>query len=268
MKRKLGLNVDCIRFNPVPKTDVISMMSDVGFEACFSNMKERSLINEMKRKADSLGIEFEFIHAPYSGSNNIWKEGEECLPLINGIKESIDVAEENGISGIVCHVSSGWHTPPLCDIGFKRFDEIIEHAEKKKIKVAFENVRKLGDHASIMHRYFDNPLVGFCYDSGHEHCYTETVPFIDLYHSKLWYTHLNDNVGRDHNDMEADGDFHYLPFDGTVDFKKMIKQMDKYNFKGSLSLEVFNDTKLEYKELTPLEYIKICFERVKKISEL
>ena len=268
MNRKFGINCDCIRNGKTPLVEVISICKEAGFNCLFSNQKDRKTMVEIKNKADSLGMPFEFIHAPFRGSNNMWLEGDEYLTLFNGIKESIDTAEENGIEGIVCHVSSGWHTPPLCDLGYKRFDELVEYAEKKKIKIAFENVRKLGDHASIMHRYVGNAYVGFCYDSGHENCYTETVPFIDLYHDRLWYTHLNDNVGRDHNDLEADGDFHYLPFDGTCDFHKMIDQMDKYNYKGSLTLEVFNDTKPEYKLLTAKEYIKLCYDRVSKINEL
>lgn len=268
MRRKLGLNCDCIRWGEISKTHTLELTKAAGFDSFFMNMCKRQVIAEAKDAGDRLGLEFEFIHAPYRGSNDMWKEGDGYLTLMNGILESVDAASETGVGMIIMHVSSGWHPPQVCDLGFSRFDRIVEYADKKGVRIAFENVRKLGDHAAIMHRYEDVQNVGFCYDSGHEHCYTETVPFIDLYHSRMWCTHLNDNLGRDHTDLEADGDFHFLPFDGTCDFKAMIERMDHYGYTGSLMLEVFNTTRPAYKEMTPEEYIQLAYHRVKRISEL
>lgn len=268
MKRKLGMNCDCIRFGELSKIETLELIREAGFDCTFMNMNERRVISEVKLYADRMGMDFEFIHAPYRGSNNMWLEGDAYLPLMNGILESVDCAEECGIGMIVMHVSGGWHTPPLCDRGFFRYDRIVEYAEKKGVRIAFENVRKLGDHASLMHRYAECAHVGFCYDTGHEHCYTETVPFIDLYHNRMWCTHLNDNLGRDHNDLEADGDFHYLPLDGTFDFKTMIRRMDRYGYGGSLMLEVFNTTKPEYKAMPPESYVRLAYEKLKTVSEL
>ena len=268
MKRKLGMNCDCIRHGDLTKVETLELISQAGFECVFMNMNEPSVIGEVKKCADRLGLEFQFIHAPYKGSNRMWLEGDDYLPLQNGILESVDVAAENGIGMIVMHVTGGWHTPPLCDLGFSRYDKIVEYAGKKGIRIAFENVRKLGDHACMMQRYEDLSHVGFCYDTGHEHCYTETVPFIDLYHKRMWCTHLNDNLGRDHKDLEADGDFHYLPLDGTFDFQNMIRKMDHYGYNGSLMLEVFNTTRPEYKALSPEEYIRLAYRKLKSVSEL
>ncbi len=268
MKRKLGLNCDCIRYGSLSKTETVDLIRDAGFECLFMNMNELAVISAVKEKAVQRGLSFEFIHAPFRGSNDMWMEGEAYLPLMNGILATIDAAAATEVGMVILHVSSGWHTPPLCDLGFSRFDRIVEYAGEKGIRLAFENVRKLGDHASILHRYAETPHVGFCYDSGHEHCYTETVPFIDLYHSRMWCTHLHDNLGRDHKDLEADGDFHYLPLDGTVDFQAMIRKMDRFGYQGSLMLEVFNTTQPQYRELSPEEFVRLAYERVKKVSEL
>lgn len=268
MKRKLGMNCDCIRHGDLTKLETLELISQAGFECLFMNMNEPRVIEEVKNHADRLGMDFQFIHAPYKGSNRMWLEGDDYLPLQEGILEAADVAAANGIGMIVMHVTGGWHTPPLCDLGFSRYDRIVEHAEKKGVRVAFENVRKLGDHACMMQRYEELSHVGFCYDTGHEHCYTETVPFIDLYHERMWCTHLNDNLGRDHNDPEADGDFHYLPLDGSFDFQRMIRKMDHYGYGGSLMLEVFNTARPEYKELSPKEYIRLAYEKLKTVSEL
>lgn len=267
MNRKLGINCDCIR-EDIDTLETLALVHTIGFDSTFTKMSDRRLIAAIKNKTIEYGMDFEFIHAPFRGANVMWQAGEDYLPLFNGILETIDCADECDVDTIVMHVSSGWHTPPLCDVGFSRFDRIVEYADKHGVRIAFENVRKLGDHAAILHRYENVPHVGFCYDAGHEHCYTETVPFIDLYHARMWCTHLHDNLGRDHNDLEADGDFHYLPLDGTKDYKAMIDKMDRYGYTGSLMLEVFNSTKPEYQAMSPEAFIRLAYERVKTISAL
>jgi len=269
VNRKLGMNCDCIRHGQWSHAQTLELMKELGFDNFFiENNGELEQIDEAKQVGDRLGLEFSFIHAPYKGVNELWMEGDGCRSLLDSIFRTADAARDNEVSTIICHVASGWHTPPLCDLGFSRFDEIVDYTGKQGVKVAFENVRKLGDLASIMHRYADVSHVGFCFDSGHEHCYTETVPFIDLYHSRMWCTHLHDNFGRDHNNLEADGDFHFLPFDGNYDFKTMIDRMDKYGYAAPLTLEVFNTTRQAYKEMTPEAFIRTAFDRAKRISLL
>ena len=268
MKRALGITCDCITQSGFSALDTLSIIKDTGFDCTFCGYENKDLINKNKNKADKLGLSFEFIHGPFKGVNNLWLIGDDYQPLMQQIKECIDSAQENAISTVVCHVSSSWHPPQPCDLGYSRFDQIVEHAEKRGVKIAFENTRKFGNHASIMHRYENNDNVGFCYDNGHEYCFTETVPFIDIYHKKMLCTHLHDNFGRDHNDLESTGDFHYLPFDGTFDYKTMINKMDKFNYSGSLTLEVFTNRKPEYMLLSPSKFIKLAYEKLKKITDL
>ena len=61
----------------------------------------------------------------------------------------------------------------------------------------------------------------------------------------------------------GDPDMHVLPFDGNIDYEKMMRKLDEYDYKGSLMLEVFSGP---YPNLSPDEFIKTAFERIKKIS--
>ena len=133
------------------------------------------------------------------------------------------------------------------------------------MKLAFENLRKVGNLACLVDRYenFDN--VGFCYDFGHEHCYTETVRWMDIFRSKLLTTHIHDNFGRP-EDPKGDGDVHIMPFEGNVDYERCIADLDKYNYEGALVLELSN---VKYEEtMTNEEFLKKAYESLKKISEM
>jgi hypothetical protein len=110
--------------------------------------------------------------------------------------------------------------------------------------------------------------VRFCYDCGHEHCYTEHVPFVDIFADRLICTHLHDNFGRSKTDRMADGDLHLLPFDGNVDYRKMIDKLDEYDYRGSLMLEVFDGMSRKYLDWGREKFVKEAFERVSKIKAL
>ena len=264
MNRKLGIEASCLR--GVSEVDALDKIKAAGFETFFTGFGGMDAVCSIRRKADQLGLTYDFIHAPFGGINNLWVPGVEHLSILDKIKGSIDAAAENGISTVVVHVSSGWWPPHLCDIGFSRFDAIVEHAVKKNVKVAFENIRKPGNVAAILERYERVEHVGFCFDNGHEHCYTETIKYLDLYPTRTFCTHIHDNYGRDKNDIWLDADYHLLPFDGNYDFKGMMDRLNKYGYEGTLTLEV--SKKAPYLEMSDEEWLATCFERLVKISQL
>ncbi|MBE5731801.1 MAG: sugar phosphate isomerase/epimerase [Clostridiales bacterium] len=263
MERKLGIVSECIAGEaPI---DTLDRIKNAGFDTFFTGYIDKNTVSALVNKADKLGLECEFIHAPFKGINYMWTPGLDYLPVFDGMKESIDTASECGIKTIITHVSSGWNAPQVCDMGLARYDAIVEYAMRKNVNVAFENLRKLGNLACLMDRYENVKNVTFCYDCGHEHCYTAIVPFLDFYGKKLTCTHIHDNHGRDWNNPLADGDEHLLPFDGTVDYKVMMDKLNKAQYSGSLMLEVFN---AKYQHMTPDEFVADCYARIKKISQL
>lgn len=262
MKRKLGIICECLR--GTQSFDTLDYIKNAGFESVFTGHYNLPFAEKLKNKADKLGLEMEFIHSPFSGINNMWREGDAYKELYGKITESVDTAKALGINAVVLHVSSGWHCPEINDLGLSRFDALVDYADKNGVTVAFENLRKVGNIAYFFDRYEKRENVRYCYDCGHEHCYTETVCFPDIFKDKMIFTHLHDNFGRDKNDLEADGDIHLLPFDGNLDFAKMVAKLDEYNYCGSLMLEV-NDSKYEIKDE---DFVKEAYKRAVKIAEL
>jgi sugar phosphate isomerase/epimerase len=262
MRRKIGLNIDCIKDGS--NCENIQKLKNAGFD-CFFVLAIREDVDKYKKISEDVGIYFEFIHAPFRGINAIWEEGDGYATLFDQMMETVDAAAEYGVPTVIIHLSSGWNPPAVNELGLKRYDKLVAHATEKKINIAFENLRNVENVLVIKERYKDNPYVGFCYDAGHEHCYTDNFDWIETFGDKLLCTHIHDNTGYDRS---IDNDTHYLPFDGNVDYEDMIRRLDKVGYKGSLMLEVFNKQKPEYLEWSEDKFIKECYERIKRIEEM
>lgn len=265
MKRKLGIVADCLY--GMRAADSLDKIKEAGFETFFTNEYKRNDVAKIKRRADELGLEFEFIHAPFHSINQIWLSGLGYLVVFDYMKESIDAAAENGIPVVITHVSSGWNSPEVNDLGLSRFDELVLYAKDRGVTLAFENLRKLGNIACLVDRYEKVDNVKFCFDCGHEHCYTKTVKMMDVFTNRVCCTHIHDNYGRPFEDKVNDFDAHLLPFDGTYDYEQMMRKLDEYGYSGSLMLEVTQNRE-EYIKMTHEEFLSTCFERISKISKM
>ena len=90
---------------------------------------------------------------------------------------------------------------------------------------------------------------------------------LDVFTNRVCCTHIHDNHSRPFDDKVSDRDEHLLPFDGTYDYERMMRNLDEYGYSGSLMLEV-SQKRGNYAELSPVEFISTCYERIKKISEM
>lgn len=266
MKRKLGINTDCLR-GLLDEVSTLKLAHDIGFEAFTTCKTDIASVSELKENADALQMDFPFLHSPYHGINNLWLEGEEYHAIYDGIIESIDSAAACEVPAVVMHVSSGWQAPPVNDLGLSRFDALVEYASSKGVTIAFENLRLLGNLAYLIDRYEHEEHVRFCYDCGHEHCYTKTVSWLDIFTDKLVATHIHDNLSRPFEDKISDRDTHWLPFDGTFNYHEMMEKLDKYGYTGPLVLEIFRKARgANYTDLSAEEFIKTAYDRIKRIS--
>ncbi len=265
MEHKLGITVGCISGEDSVLT--LDRIKNADFNTVFISTEDIDNSVRIKKRADELGLETEFIHAPFRGINDMWLDDDTVPDIFLGVKHTIDVAKEANIPVIILHVSSGWKAPAICDKGLARFDAIVDYAKKNGITVAFENLRKVGNLAYLVDRYEDFDNVRFCYDCGHEYGYTRFVSFPDIFREKIICTHIHDNLGYEY--APDDPDLHLLPFDGTCDYKDTMKRLHKYSYSGPLSLEVSTKAgKGKYIDTDPDEFIATCFERIKKISEM
>lgn len=265
MKHKLGILSNCIGDEDTLLT--LERIKKAGFDTIHVGIPDIDASVEIKKRADELGLETEFIHAPYKGINDMWANDDSVPEIFLQLKHSVDMARASGIPAIITHVSSGWDAPDICDKGLARFDALVDYAEENGVIIAFENLRKIGNLAYLVDRYEKRDNVRYCYDSGHEYGYTRFVSFPDIFREKLIFTHIHDNLGYEHNPESPD--LHLLPFDGSMNYRDMMKRLHKYSYSGSIMLEVANHwCKGKYAHMSPDAFLKECYKRAKKISKM
>jgi hypothetical protein len=135
---------------------------------------------------------------------------------------------------------------------------VVDHAVQRGIKVAFENQRMLANLAWAMEAFPDQ---GFCWDCGHESCFTPGREYMPLFGKRLICTHIHDNSG------EFNADNHQLPFDGAMDFDRFARHIKASGYTGSLMLEVMAHDAF-YPNVTPEEYLSRAADAAKRLLSL
>lgn len=254
----------------------IKLFKDVGFDAFFVNWHNGINIKELKEYADSLGMIFQSIHAPFDKSADMWTESEKADIAVKELLECLDDCAKNKVPIMVCHTIIGFdkHTPNEC--GVKNYRKVVETAGKLNVKIAFENTEGEEYLNIIMNAFADCDNVGFCWDTGHEMCYSNSKDMMKLYGGKVICTHLNDNLGiKDCNGkITWIDDLHLLPFDGIADWKDIVHRLNKYNYNDILTFELNklsrpgrheND---KYTEMSIEKYISEAYCRACRVAAL
>lgn len=209
--------------------------------------------------ARKFGLEICNVHLPFDDIRKLW------IPNNSGSDDyaswlcgQINDCKNYGIEIAVIHVSRGIDTYPPNEQGLDRLKRIVENAEKAKVIIAFENLRLL-DYLDYTFDHIQSDYIGFCYDSGHQNCFSPERDVLDDYKDKLIALHIADNDGND--------DIHSLPYDGTVDWMAFAKKLAEIKYTGVLSLEIQQDRNPIYEKLFPREFFELSFERAKKFED-
>ena len=208
------------------------LMKKNGFDVTFVGLENENFdeILAILKKHDIL---CENCHAPFDGINHMWVAGEAGDRMLERLCKCVDDCARNGIATLVVHLSSGWNPPRMNDIGFERYDRLMRHADEKGVTIAYENIRRLDNVAYALGNYAQ---AGFCWDVGHEACYTGDIEFMPLFGRRMVAIHLHDN-----NALRGE-DLHLLPYDGKVDMERAAKHFAKSGYQGALMLEVTRKT--------------------------
>lgn len=210
------------------------------------------------------GIICEALHAPFDKINDMWGEDEVAAKkMIDRLKDSVDKCEKYRIPVSVVHLSSGRPMPEINERGVSRFEEVFDYANKKGVIIALENLRYKENNVFFMEKY---ETLGFCWDNGHEYCYTKGIKFMELFGDRLCALHIHDNR------CETDTDDHFLPFDGNIDFEEVAKAIAKSGYKGTLMLEINRqasiDGKKVYEDLNNEDYVKRAVDSARKLADM
>lgn len=262
--RRTGINYSPTKGLTV--NDSVLLIRAAGFDCVFTGFKDRRSVLNYANVFSSSGLLYESVHAPFDGINSIWLDGDAGETMLGRLIDCMDACADAGVPIMVAHLSSGKNAPCVRDVGRARWDSLVAHAVRTGVKIAFENQRKLANLAFVMELYADIPEVGFCWDCGHESCFTPGIEYMPLFGKRLIYTHIHDNFGPGEVN---DGDIHYLPFDGGIDYGRVAEHIRRSGFAGTLTLEVKGPSSAKYDgAFTPYGYYEEAYARLAKIAAL
>ena len=258
--RKLGVNYSA-KWG-VSFAEFLKIIKDIGFECFFTGVPKAENIPAMAAAAAELGLEWETMHAPFGHINDIWYEGEDGDRMLSELLNGVDACVTANARILVVHLSSGNNAPPITDIGRARFTQLVEYAAEKGVSIAYENQRKLANLAWTMEAFEKCENVGFCWDCGHESCFTPGRQYMPIFGKRLICTHLHDNHGIYNKDE------HLILFDGSMDMDLVARQIKESGYEGSLMLEILVQNSHYYDDMTYPEYLTKGYESVKRLRAM
>ena len=259
--KTLGINLHSI--HGLSDDDYLREIAALGFKATFSGVKDAARQAAIAESCAKYGITYETLHAPFSHINDLWREDD--LGMLDELLHTIDHCVLAGVGIAVVHISSGNTPPPMCDRGFARIHRLAEYAAQNNVKLAFENARLVANLAWAMET-FSPEIAGFCWDCGHESCFTPGRHYMPLYGNRLICTHIHDNTGAYNEDK------HWIPFDGKMDFSYVARAIRESGYQGSLMLELGNSSPngsgAMYDGVTPEAFLKKAYSAADTLRKM
>ena len=266
INRRFGVVAGCLQ--GVGEVDALPLIREAGFDCFFTMWRGEEHLAELVKRGRELGMDCESIHALFPDVNSIWQADNANFDTLDRLtRETIAAAGKHGVPIVVLHLSSGWTPPCVCDLGLARVQAWVDCAKAHSVKLAFENLRALSHLAVLADLYRDEPSAGFCFDFGHEHCFTKTIDWMTVFEDQVLCTHIHDNFSRGEKDASKI-DLHLLPFDGTCDYARVMSRLDEYRYSGSLMLEIFNGSSPDYLKMSHPDFLATAYARLEKLAGL
>ena len=265
---KIGINY--YNYAGMGCEDYLCLLKETGFDSIFTghftmDEGEEKSIEKIVKAARRLNLEVESTHAPFDGINAIWEKTDKAQAMLGRLKKCVDECAENGIPVAVIHLSSGNDAPCVNEAGRANIEKLVDYSLKKGVKLAFENLRNIANLTFVMEQYKNEKQIGFCWDTGHENCFTQGIEFMPLFGTKLLCTHIHDNMGI------KDQDMHLIPFDGNINFDRASELLSIYAEDITTTLEVFPESYKEahyrYKGLSINEFYTRAYNAALKIQQ-
>ncbi len=252
---KTGINFNDHGF----KTDSDTLMrviAEAGFDTFFCGWTaDDNVTAKLCELGAKYGVRYESMHAPFVGMYHIWEDNEKGVAWVDKLKAVIDTCHRFGIGYTTVHATNmpqfnnngpiGSH---YNELGAGRFATVAEYAAKRGVKIAIENTEFPQKEMLSLVRFLEERGLekgfGTLWDVGHWNCYPapEGFDFADNFGKHLIGTHVHDNFGqKDPQVITWNDDSHVLPFDGTIDYRRIGDAMKRSNYQGTITLEVFKN---------------------------
>lgn len=266
----LSTSTNLIAFRPdwvsyIPILESMKRLKSIGFDAVDLNISDAGKnffrladddwidwIAQIKDLSQEIDLPITQAHAPFY--NAIEPESSKAAIWEPLIKRAIEAAGILQIPWIVMH--PGTYPDDTYDFkeskrrNYDYFMPYLEEAAKYGIGIAIENmaddIRRTylrpsavycSTHVELVDLVdsFQVDNVGICWDFGHAHLMgldqREALRYIG---ERLKATHVADNSG-----MRDD---HIMPFQGTIDWRRILSVLGEIGYRGDLTYEIHNST--------------------------
>ncbi|MDE6642114.1 MAG: sugar phosphate isomerase/epimerase [Acetatifactor sp.] len=241
--------------------DTIDAIQNAGFKNVFIQWYNRDwnpTQEEQLRYIKEKGLNVIFAHLGYQNINSLWLDNEEGgNKLVERYKCDIKICKENDIPMVVMHLTGKDEVPRYNKIGIKRLQEIADYAKALDMKVAFENTKHKG-YLDYVIENIKSENVGICFDSGHYHVHFGDDLDFAKFKDRIFAVHLHDN--------DKSEDLHLMPFDGTIDWKQIIKDLKNCNYSGPITMELCY--RYDYLAMSIDNFYKKGYEIGEKLKEM
>lgn len=203
-------------------------------------------------EAQRLDVVFSQSHPPYHGNKLAeFASYEEKEYFEEMMIRSIKISAMLGVKWAVLHPISDFEEAEYRieqDVrkNHQVYDKVVEYAIKNHVGIAFENMadkngrRRFGTTSSELKALvesYNDPMVGICWDTGHGNR-SHDNPVRPLYElgGLIKALHINDNQGF--------LDDHLLPYEGTLDWKEIMRALNAINYTGDFIYEIKNNNRM------------------------
>lgn len=197
-------------------------------------------------------VSFSTIHAPCGKYHDLNIPQQELRgKLIEDHTRAIEIAASFGCRTYTVHVGAApycydkYPLEVLRPLALEAIEKLVPTAEKCNMVIAVENSFEKPNSAKevlwIVDHFRGTKAVGVCYDTGHANCMA-SAPGKDKnkyqpYFPKCWWENgvewedgaiglLKEKMVTCHiHDNDGYGDLHGMPFDGTINWKELMKEL-------------------------------------------
>jgi len=193
-----------------------------------------------RRLLDKFGMSVKSVHAPIDKGWDI-SSADETVRKESVRRTKLSAQRLVALGGDVLVVHPGRGREPGENISVRMSQsersvtEMCEFARKLGLKLALENLcpnevfDDPEDLRSMIDR-FDQDVVGVCFDSSHANILRNAVDTARTFQGRVVSVHLSDNRGS--------GDDHLPPFEGNIDWERVLGTLIEGGFRGPWLFEV------------------------------
>ena len=273
-KQKIGISIG--NTYAIPTTEVVKMVARTGFEAISPAWKQGIDLTDVIDTARDCGLAIQSIHGPFHGAAALWSEDAAVSgPAIAELLEALEDCRKFRIPVMVMHTWIGFEYSQVPnETGLRNYGILVAKAKEYGVRIAFENTEGEEFLFALMDHFQKDDTVGFCWDSGHEMCYSYGKDLLKLLGHRLIMTHLNDNLGVSRFDGKTywTDDLHLLPYDGIGDWDTLIQRLQKsrkleyLNFELNITSKPNRHENDVYAQMSLEQYFAEAYKRACRIA--